>query len=87
MAKCKNNQHSWQNTAVFIGTDVFAGKKCVMLMRCKRKSCREFGKSYGIVPEPFAGSVNASLFEVPKGFREFLENFIAKMEEYPSYNL
>lgn len=81
MAKCRNDRHNWQSNAVFIG------KQCVMLMRCKRKSCREFGGSPCLAPEPFPGSINASLLEVPKDFRELLENLVAKIEAYPSYDL
>lgn len=57
--------------------------KCVMLARCG--TCKEFGQVYCLVPEPFTNSTEIRTDEVPEEIRQYLEDLIDKINDYPVY--
>jgi len=62
---------------------VYIKSKCVMLSRCK--ACREFGQGYCLIRELFVGSTVIHPDEVPADIKEYIENLIERIENYPSY--
>lgn len=59
--------------------------KCVMLSRCG--VCKEFGQGYCLVPEPFANSAEIQADEVPEEIRQYVEEVISRINDYPVYGL